>query len=370
MESVVNPDFWRGRRVFLTGHTGFKGSWLAMWLLHMGADVTGFALPADEVSLFVQTGLAGRLKHVEGDIRDFAAVEAAMAEAQPEVVFHLAAQALVRLSYDEPVETFATNVQGTVHVLDACRRIPGLRAIVAVTSDKCYENNEWIWPYRESDPMGGYDPYSSSKGAAELVISAYRRSYFSGEGAPLLASVRAGNVIGGGDWALDRLIPDIIRALLAGKPPVIRSPASVRPWQHVLEALGGYLLIAQALFSQNRAAAEGWNFGPSADDTRPVNWIADRLTASWGKPGWQGTGEPQLHEAKLLSLDCSKARAVFGWRPTLNLGNALDLIVAWHKRTAMGEDAASVTLEQLNTYASEMCANLGGRAKGSSLDVS
>ena len=370
MESLVNSDFWRGRRVFLTGHTGFKGSWLAMWLLQMGADVTGFALPADKVSLFNQAGLAGRLKHVEGDIRDLAAVDAAMAAAQPEVVFHLAAQALVRLSYDCPVDTFATNVQGTVHVLDACRRIAGLKAIVAITSDKCYENNEWVWPYRESDPMGGYDPYSSSKGAAELVISAYRRSYFSAEGAPLLASVRAGNVIGGGDWAQDRLIPDIIRALLADTQPYIRSPGSFRPWQHVLEALGGYLVIAQALFMGGTGIAEGWNFGPSAEDTRPVSWIAERLTDRWGRPGWGGTSNPQLHEAKLLSLDCSKARAVLGWRPTLNLGEALDLIVAWHKQVAAGEDAAAVSHAQLETYTARMRTNLGAMAPRSSLDVS
>lgn len=369
MESLVRPDFWRGRRVFLTGHTGFKGSWLALWLLQMGAEVTGFALPADEVSLFNQARLAGRLTHVEGDIRDLAATEAAMVAARPEVVFHLAAQALVRLSYATPVETFATNVQGTVHVLDACRRMPDVKAIVAITSDKCYENREWVWPYREDDPMGGYDPYSSSKGAAELVISAYRRAYFSAPGAPLLASVRAGNVIGGGDWALDRLIPDIVRALLAGETPFIRSPHSVRPWQHVLEALGGYLLIAQGLAGGRGALAEGWNFGPSSDDTRPVHWIADRLTQGWGRPGWRTQEGAQPHEAKLLTLDCSKVRAALGWRPTLALGHALDLITAWHKQVAAGEDAAEVTLTQLSSYAARMQANLGAHNSRSSLDA-
>ncbi len=325
--------------------------------MQMGAEVTGFALPAEEMSLFRQAGLAARLNHIEGDIRDFASVEAAVAQARPEVVFHLAAQPLVRLSYEQPVETYATNVQGTVHVLDACRRVAGLKAIVAVTSDKCYENREWVWPYRESDPMGGYDPYSSSKGAAELVISAYRRSYFSAGTGPLLASVRAGNVIGGGDWAADRLIPDIVRALLAGEAPYIRSPDSIRPWQHVLEALGGYLMIAQRLQAGQSAAATGWNFGPAGDDTRPVRWIADRLTERWGNPGWRGDTGAQPHEAKLLSLDCAKARAELGWRPTLDLGRTLDLIVAWHKAVDAGQDAFAMTAAQLEDYRARMRAN-------------
>lgn len=370
LEIVVNENAWRGRRVFLTGHTGFKGSWLALWLLEMGAEVTGYALRAEDISMFRQTGLAERMTHIEGDIRDMAATEAAMQAARPEVVFHLAAQPLVRLSYEQPVETFATNVQGTVHVLDACRRVAGLKAIVAVTSDKCYENREWVWPYRESDPMGGHDPYSSSKGAAELVISAYRRSYFSAAGAPLMASVRAGNVIGGGDWAADRLIPDIVRSLLANDAPFIRSPDSVRPWQHVLEALGGYLLIAQALIDGRTSFATGWNFGPAAEDTRPVRWIADRLTERWGMPGWKtGTGE-QPHEARLLSLDCAKARSELGWRPTLNLGKALDLIVAWHKDVAGGADAAAVSTAQLADYRSQMRANLAVLDSRSLIDAS
>lgn len=360
---VIDED-WAGRRVFVTGHTGFKGSWLAIWLLQMGAEVTGFALPAEDVSLFRQAGLAGRLNHIEGDIRDLAAVEAAMVQARPEVVFHLAAQPLVRLSYEQPVETYATNVQGTVHVLDACRRVADVKAIVAITSDKCYENREWVWPYRESDPMGGYDPYSSSKGAAELVISAYRRSYFSTGDGPLLASVRAGNVIGGGDWAADRLIPDIVRALLSGEAPYIRAPDSIRPWQHVLEALGGYLMIAQRLLDGEQDVATGWNFGPTAADTRPVRWIADRLTERWGKPGWRGDTGAQPHEAKLLSLDCAKARAELGWRPTLALGLTLDLIVAWHKAVAASKDAFSVTCAQLADYRASMRANLAISALG------
>jgi CDP-glucose 4,6-dehydratase len=348
MEDMVNPAFWHGRRVFLTGHTGFKGSWLALWLTQMGANVTGFALAADSPSLFEQANVGELVDHVEGDIRDIAAVESAMARGRPEVVFHLAAQPLVRLSYECPVETYATNVQGTVHVLDACRRVDGLKAIVCVTSDKCYENQEWNWPYRESDAMGGYDPYSSSKGAAELVISAYRRSYFQ-DGAKL-ASVRAGNVIGGGDWAVDRLMPDIIRALIAGKRPLIRSPGSVRPWQHVLEALGGYMLIAEHLVQGHEWAASGWNFGPADDDARPVSWIANQLTEAWGAPGWDRCEGPQPHEAKILKLDCAKARSELGWRPAFSLETALSRIVDWHRGVALGGNARTISLAQIEEY--------------------
>lgn len=347
---MVTESFWRGRRVFLTGHTGFKGSWLLMWLTQMGAEVTGFSLPAEEKSLFRQAGLRDVVTHIEGDIRDAAAIDAAIATARPEVVFHLAAQPLVRLSYECPVETFATNVQGTVHVLDACRRAADLKGIVCVTSDKCYDNREWVWPYRESDPMGGHDPYSASKGAAELVIDAYRRSYF-GRG-PLLASVRAGNVIGGGDWAIDRLIPDIVRALIADEAPFIRSPRSVRPWQHVLEALGGYLLIAQHLVEGRDWAATGWNFGPADGDSRSVDWIADHMCAAWGGPAWrtEDRSQPQPHEAKMLRLDCSKAHFELGWRPALRLHEALDLIVAWHKWVENGHDPAQISYTQLTAY--------------------
>jgi CDP-glucose 4,6-dehydratase len=262
MADLVTEAFWRGRRVFLTGHTGFKGSWLALWLTRMGAEVTGFSLPAESPSLFEQARIGELVHHVEGDVRDLRAVEAAMAQSRPEVVFHLAAQPLVRLSYQTPVETFATNVQGTVHVLDACRRVEGLRAIVCITSDKCYENRETDRAYREDDAMGGHDPYSASKGAAEIVAAAYRRSFFH-QGDARLASVRAGNVIGGGDWAADRLIPDIVRAMIAGEKPLIRSPDSIRPWQHVLEALGGYLMLAEQLCEGHDWAGAGCNFGPA-----------------------------------------------------------------------------------------------------------
>ena len=349
MESLVNSSVWQGRRVLVTGHTGFKGSWLALWLHRMGAHVTGLALPPETPSLFSQARIDELVDHRIADIREAGAVEAVVADAQPEVVFHLAAQPLVRLSYAQPMETFATNVQGTVHVLDACRRVTGLKAVICVTSDKCYENREWVWPYRESDPMGGYDPYSASKGAAELVIASYRRSFFSGDGA-LLASVRAGNVIGGGDWATDRLIPDIIRAILTGEHVEIRSPDAVRPWQHVLEALGGYLGIAERMVAGDATMAEGWNFGPADDDTRSVGWILQRMLETWGAGIWKRSTAPQPHEAHLLRLDCSKARRALGWRPTWGLEMALDRIVEWHRSVDAGEDARAVSQAQLDAY--------------------
>lgn len=351
---------WRGRRVFITGHTGFKGSWLALWLADLGAEVTGYSLaPPTEPSLFDQARVAGVLhRDIRGDVRDLPALQAAVAEANPEMVFHLAAQPLVRYSYAEPVETYATNVMGTVHLLEACRTVEGLRGVVCITSDKCYENREWVWPYRENDPMGGHDPYSSSKGAAELVIAAYRRSFFHHDGAPGIASVRAGNVIGGGDWALDRLVPDIVRALEAGKRPLIRAPASVRPWQHVLEALGGYLMIAERLMAGDTAAAAGWNFGPADDDTQPVGWIVEQMLAAWGAEGWDRPDGAQPHEAKLLKLDCSKARNELGWRPAMGLGEALTKVTEWHKAVAGGEDARAVCTAQLNDYRAAFSARM------------
>lgn len=358
VEMLVNDAFWNERRVFMTGHTGFKGSWLALWLTQMGAEVTGFALPAEPVSLFHQARIWEKLTHIEGDIRDLSAVEAALLRAQPDVVFHLAAQPLVRLSYERPVETFATNVQGTVHVLDACRRAVGLSAVVCVTSDKCYENREWVWPYREGDPMGGHDPYSGSKGAAEIAIASYRRSFFA-DGPARVASVRAGNVVGGGDWAADRLIPDIVRALIDGTRPLIRSPGAIRPWQHVLEALAGYLAIAERLAGGDDGAATGWNFGPGDDDARPVEAIVERMVERWGAAGWDRAGGQQPHEANILRLDCSKARGELGWRPLLGLDVALDWIVEWHRDVAAGGDARAATLRQLEAYR-----NLSNAAQG------
>lgn len=349
MEALVTGDAWRGRRVFITGHTGFKGSWLALWLADLGAEVTGYALPPPtDPSLFAQARVGEMLHGIEGDVRDMASLEAAIAAARPEVVFHLAAQSLVRASYERPVETYATNVMGTVHLLDACRRVEEVRAIVCITSDKCYENREWVWPYRESDAMGGHDPYSSSKGAAELVIAAYRRSFL--DMAKGVASVRAGNVIGGGDWAPDRLVPDIVRALEAYQRPVIRSPGSVRPWQHVLEALGGYIMIAERLLAGDAAAAGGWNFGPADDDTRPVGWIVEQMLAAWGASGWDRPAGEQPHEAGILKLDCSKVRSELGWRPALSLAQALTKVVEWHRAVSQGADAREICLTQLRDY--------------------
>ncbi len=350
---LVNPAAWNGRRVLVTGHTGFKGGWLSLWLSQMGAKVTGLSLPAPtEPSFFEQTRLAELVDHVEGDIRDMATVEAAIRQARPEVVFHLAAQPLVRYSYDNPVETYATNVMGTVHVMEACRQVDSVKAVVCVTTDKCYENREWVWPYREADPMGGYDPYSSSKGAAELAISAYRRSYPDG---PKIASVRAGNVIGGGDWALDRLVPDIVRAMLAGQAPEIRNPNSVRPWQHVLEALGGYLMIAEAMLNGKGEAATAWNFGPSDDDTQPVHWMVEEMLSKWDSDlGWVRPDGPQPHEAVLLRLDCSKARLELGWSPRLRLKEALAKVVEWHKEVAANGDGREVSLVQIADYAGRL----------------
>jgi CDP-glucose 4,6-dehydratase len=348
VEVLVNPGAWAGKRVLVTGHTGFKGGWLSLWLQHLGAEVTGLALdPPTDPSFFEQTSLAELVRHEIVDVRDEARTTALLADVQPEIVFHLAAQPLVRYSYDHPVETYATNIMGTVHVLEACRKIGSVKAAVCVTSDKCYENRETMQPYREDDPMGGHDPYSSSKGAAELVISAYRRSY---SDAPLIASVRAGNVIGGGDWALDRLVPDIVRAMLRGESVKVRNPASIRPWQHVLEALSGYLLIAERLLEGDGRIATAFNFGPADDDTQPVSWVVDHMLEGWGGGEWIQPEGAQPHEATLLRLDCSKARAELGWKPRFRLQDALDKVVEWHKAVANDGDARAISLAQIDDY--------------------
>jgi CDP-glucose 4,6-dehydratase len=346
---LVRGSSWNGRRVLVTGHTGFKGGWLSLWLRELGAQVSGFALPAPtDPSLFEQVRLRELVSHIEGDVRDLGALQQAIVETQPEVIFHLAAQPLVRYSYANPVETYATNVMGTVHVLEAARHAQSVRAVICVTTDKCYENREWVWPYRETDPMGGHDPYSSSKGAAELAIAGYRRSYPQG---PKIASVRAGNVIGGGDWAPDRLVPDIVRALLAGELPLIRNPGSIRPWQHVLDALSGYLLLAQRLLEGRDELATAWNFGPMDDDARPVGWIVEQMLRAWGSDsGWVRPDAERLHEAVQLRLDSSKSRAELGWRPAFSLEDALDKVVEWHSRVHGGADAREVSIDQLQDY--------------------
>ena len=353
----MTPAFWRGKRVFLTGHTGFKGSWLSLWLQQLGAEVHGFALaPATTPSLFELADVARGMTSTLGDIRDLPALTAAMQAARPDIVIHMAAQALVRLGYVDPVGTYETNVMGTVKLLEAVRQVPGIRAVVVVSSDKCYENNEWPWGYRENEPMGGFDPYSSSKGCTELVCSAWRRSFFSpaeqARHGVARGSARAGTGVGGGDWAADRLVPDILRAIEAGQPVSIRNPGAIRPWQHVLEPLSGYLLLAEKLYDDGPRHAEGWNFGPADDDARPVSWIAERLTRQCdGSAGFQAddtSGQP--HEAHFLMLDCAKARRTLGWHPRWTLSRALDQIAQWHNAYRLGSDMRSVTLQQIQAY--------------------
>jgi len=330
-------DFFQNKNVLVTGHTGFKGSWLALWLNELGASVTGLALPPDtSPNHFELIGLQKQIQHIEGDIRDFEAVKNAFVKAQPEIVFHLAAQALVRNSYNDPKTTFDTNIGGTVNILEAVRHCPHVRAVVVVTSDKCYENREWIWGYRENDPLGGHDPYSASKGATEIVSAAYCRSYFgkNGQGPYLgLATARAGNVIGGGDWAKDRIIPDCIRALSKGDPIIIRNPNATRPWQHVLDPLSGYLLLAQRLLENNVRFSGAWNFGPQTSDQITVKELADRFVNAWGSGQIHlpPTKEKAPHEAHLLHLSIDKAVCELGWHPALDSSTAIDWTVKWYK---------------------------------------
>jgi CDP-glucose 4,6-dehydratase len=350
----MNLDFWKSKRVFLTGHTGFKGSWLALWLLSMGAEVCGYALdPPTDPSLYRTLDLEQQLRSIHGDVRDLPSLESAMRDFRPELVIHMAAQPLVRLSYQSPVETYAVNVLGTVHLLDAIRRTPSVRSVVVVTSDKCYENQEWHWPYREHEPMGGHDPYSSSKGCAELVTVAYRRSFFhsDSEHQVSIATARAGNVIGGGDWALDRLVPDVIRAFSVGEAVVVRHPGAVRPWQHVLEPLSGYLSLAERLYENGAGFDEGWNFGPSDSDARPVRYLVSELGRLWGETAkWRCAETKQVHEANLLRLDSSKARARLGWIPRWGLDETLSNTVEWYKAFYFGGDVNALTLAQIQSF--------------------
>lgn len=328
---MIDVTFWQGKRVYLTGHTGFKGSWLSLWLTEMGAIVKGYALnPPTSPSLYEEAKVAQKIESQIGDIRDFETLKISMMEFNPDILIHMAAQPLVRLSYKEPLETYDINVLGTAKVLEAARSCTKLKAIVSVTTDKCYENKEWIWGYREDEPMGGYDPYSSSKGCAELVITAYRRSFMQEHGVGL-ASARAGNVIGGGDWADDRLIPDILRAFEKNRPVVIRNPAATRPWQHVLEPLSGYLVLAQKLYQKPADFAEGWNFGPHEDDAKPVDWILNNMVSSWSGAKWELDKNAHPHEAGYLKLDISKAKSRLNWHPIWRLEETLSKIINWHQ---------------------------------------
>jgi CDP-glucose 4,6-dehydratase len=356
---VINPGFWRGRRVFLTGHTGFKGAWTTLLLRSFGAEIYGFSLaPESEHSLFVVAGVANDVNHRIGDIRDLAALRSALEQANPDIVIHMAAQAIVRQSYDRPVDTYATNVMGTVHLLEAARRLSGIRAIVVVTSDKCYENTGALRGCRETDPMGGYDPYSSSKGCAEIVTAAYRRSFFQAPASPLIATARAGNVIGGGDWARDRLVPDIMRSFMAGGVVRIRNPGAIRPWQHVLDPVIGYLTLVQQLAQGKSEFAEGWNFGPHQGSDVPVSVLVQALADGWGPNArWEIDKGDNPHEAAYLKLDCENARTRLGWRPVVEFDRALQLCCQWYRALHDGADMRAVTLQQIGTVVAPLIEN-------------
>ncbi len=359
MEALVAaPDrsVWQGRRVFLTGHTGFKGGWLALWLAKLGANVRGYALdPYTTPNLLDAARIGSVIEDTRGDINDLDRITASMTEFAPEIVIHMAAQPLVRLSYLDPLLTYKTNVIGTANVLEAVRKTPSVRAVVSVTTDKCYENKEWVWGYRETDPLGGYDPYSSSKACAEIVTAAYRQSFFNlaqyGEHRCGIATARAGNVIGGGDWSDDRLLPDLIRGFLRGDTVRIRHPDSIRPWQHVLEPLWGYTRLAEQLYKGDAACATAWNFGPQDDDAWPVSRIVEKMVDVWGGDAqWVLDADPGAHEAGYLKLDASKARAQLGWHPSLRIGTTLEWLVSWYRAHAAGDDMHAYTLAQISDY--------------------
>lgn len=348
----MDPAFWRGRSVLVTGHTGFKGSWLSLWLASHGARVTGFSLPPEASPNLFDLVIKDDVRTVRADVRDLDALKHCVAESRPAVVFHLAAQSLVRRSYRDPVATYATNVMGTVHVLEAARACPATEAVVIVTSDKCYENRGWVWGYRENEAMGGHDPYSNSKGCAELVTAAYRASFFAEPGACRIASGRAGNVIGGGDWSEDRLIPDVVRSFAENRSVEIRSPKSTRPWQYVLEPLSGYVALAERLCGSDGAAlAEGWNFGPADQDCRPVDYVVDKLAGLWGpSAAWHLSRDAHPHEAHLLKVDASKAQVRLDWHPRLHLDEALAWTAEWYLGELSGHGARQLTQDQIARY--------------------
>ncbi len=364
----MSAAFWGGRRVFLTGHTGFKGSWLSLWLSSLGAKVSGYALdPPTEPNLYRAAGLEELVRSVRADVRDGERLAHEMRKAAPEVVFHLAAQPLVRESYRAPIETYTVNVIGTAHLLEAVRSSPGVRAVVVVTSDKCYENREWVWGYRESDALGGFDPYSSSKACAELVTAAYRSSFFPADAhrghGVAIATARAGNVIGGGDWATDRIVPDCIRAFQGGRPVAVRNPGALRPWQHVLDPLFGYLLLAERLLVEGPALAGAWNFGPDDADVRPVGALVEALCRHWGsEAALTIDSDMHPHEARFLKLDCSRARTLLGWRPLWDLETAVAKTVSWALNLRGQGDARALCLGQIREYEAALARRSDGAA--------
>lgn len=355
--NLFDTSFWKGKKVFITGHTGFKGSWLCMLLNYLGADVYGYALePPTEPSLFKLCHLDEIIHSTIADIRDLTQLRSSLKNTLPDIVIHMAAQPLVRFSYENPIDTYAINVMGTINLLEAVRMTPLVKSVVNVTSDKCYENKEWLWGYREDEPMGGFDPYSSSKACSEIVTAAYRKSFFGGDNKikTAVATARAGNVIGGGDWAADRLIPDFVRAIQQNEKVIIRSPFAIRPWQHVLEPLTGYLILAEKLFKYGDSYSGAWNFGPDDRDAHTVEWIIKKLCDNWGSDiSYEVTTSPQPHEANYLKLDCSKAKALLNWNPHWNLEKALISIIDFTKAWQNNEDLSQVCFKQIEDYLSK-----------------
>ena len=348
----MNTDFWKNKKVFITGHTGFKGGWMSLWLNKLGAKVKGYALdPQSDLSLFNLAKISDNLESQIGNIQNLALLKQSLKKFEPEIVIHMAAQPLVRASYNDPVETYKTNVMGTVNLFEAVRECESVKVVVNVTTDKCYENNEWLWGYRENEPMGGRDPYSNSKGCSELITAAYRQSFFNSDSAVSIASARAGNVIGGGDWAEDRLVPDALRAFNSGKPLVIRNPLAIRPWQHVLEPISGYLALAEKLYLEKDEFAEAWNFGPNEDDSWPVGEVVDFLVTEWPSyASWELQKGSQPHEAQLLKLDISKAKSRLNWKPLWNLEQSLKSIIDWNSAHINNKNMQEVTMDQINNY--------------------
>jgi CDP-glucose 4,6-dehydratase len=349
--TTPSPLFWAGKKVFLTGNTGFKGSWLSIWLQKLGAEVYGYSLPPNtSPSLYSLTNGKSSSKDTFDDLSNTLELNNAIVSAQPEIIIHLAAQSLVRVSYDEPIQTFTTNIMGTANLLEALRAIKSVKSVLIITTDKCYENREWVWPYRENDPLGGHDPYSGSKACTEIITSVYRNSFFKKQGIGV-ASARAGNVIGGGDWSQDRLIPDCIRSFQKKEKVIIRNPLATRPWQHVLEPLAGYLLLAEALYSRPNNFDDAFNFGPYAESVKPVSWIVDQLSKKWGdQAAWIFDKNSQPHEAQQLALDSSKANSLLGWKPKLSLEQSLEWTIDWYLKTSKHQDPRLLILDQIEKY--------------------